>query len=79
MSGFVCPHCGEKTDIFQSGGGKKITQETGASFLGSIPIDPKVSLDADKGLPFVIGHKDSVAAKEFAGVVEKVDEFLNKK
>ncbi|MCW4024375.1 MAG: Mrp/NBP35 family ATP-binding protein [Candidatus Bathyarchaeota archaeon] len=79
MSGFVCPHCGEKTDIFQAGGGKKITQETGTSFLGSIPIDPKVSLDSDKGSPFVLAHKDSVATKEFTGIVEKIDAFLNKK
>jgi ATP-binding protein involved in chromosome partitioning len=79
MSGFICPHCGEKTDIFQSGGGKKITEETGAAFLGSIPIDPKVSLDADKGEPFVIAHEDSAVAKEFAGIVEKVEVFLNKK
>ena len=34
MSGFVCPHCGKKTEIFQSGGGKKMAQETGVPFLG---------------------------------------------
>ena len=37
MSGFVCPHCGKKTEIFQSGGGKKMSEETGVPFLGSIP------------------------------------------
>lgn len=47
--------------------------------MGSIPIDPKVSLDADKGEPFVIAHEDSAVAKEFAGIVEKVEVFLNKK
>ena len=54
MSGFICPHCGEKTEIFQSGGGKKMAQEMGVAFLGSIPIDPKVGVDSDKGTPFVI-------------------------
>ena len=29
MSGFVCPHCGQKTEIFKSGGGKKMAQEAG--------------------------------------------------
>ena len=61
MSGFVCPHCGKKTEIFQSGGGKKMSEEMGVSFLGSIPIDPKVSVDADKGQPFVTSNKDSAA------------------
>ena len=41
MSGFVCPHCGEKTEIFQSGGGKKMAQEAGWSFLEAFPLTPK--------------------------------------
>ena len=51
MSGFICPHCGTKTEIFQSGGGKKMAEDTGVPFLGSIPIDPKVGVDSDKGHP----------------------------
>ncbi len=76
MSGFVCPHCGKKTEIFQSGGGKRMSEETGVHFLGSIPIDPKVSVDADKGQPFVISNKDSAAAKAFMEIVAKVDSYL---
>jgi ATP-binding protein involved in chromosome partitioning len=79
MSGFVCPHCGVKTEIFQSGGGKKMAQETGVPFLGSIPIDPKVGVDSDKGTPFVIAHKDSAAAKAFMEVVKKVEDYQNEK
>ncbi len=79
MSGFVCPHCGKKTEIFQSGGGKKMAEETGVPFLGSIPIDPTVGTDSDKGTPFVSSHKDSVAAKAFMDVVLKVQERLSKK
>lgn len=40
MSGFVCPDCSECTDIFSNGGGKKISDEFGLNFLGSLPIDP---------------------------------------
>lgn len=76
MSGFVCPHCGEKVDIFQAGGGKKISEEAHVPFLGSIPIDPKVGVDADNGLPFVIAHADSPAAKAFMGIVEQVESYL---
>ena len=49
MSGFICPHCGKKTEIFGSGGGEKMSREVGVPFLGSIPIDPKVGVDSDKG------------------------------
>jgi len=76
MSGFVCPHCGQKTEIFQSGGGKKMAQEAGVPFLGSIPIDPKVGMDSDKGKPFIITHKDSAATKAFMEIVNNVEAYL---
>jgi ATP-binding protein involved in chromosome partitioning len=78
MSGFICPGCGEKHEIFQSGGGKKMAQQVGVRFLGSIPIDPKVGADSDKGAPFVISHKDSAAAKAFMEVVQEVSKYLAK-
>jgi ATP-binding protein involved in chromosome partitioning len=78
MSGFICPHCGEKTEIFGSGGGQKMSREVGVPFLGSIPIDPKVGADSDKGQPFIVAHKDSDAAKAFMQIVEKVNVFLEK-
>ncbi len=77
MSGFVCPHCGYKIDIFQSGGGEKMAKETGVPFLGSIPIDPQVSTDSDKGSPFVIAHPDSSASKAFVDIVKKVEAYLD--
>jgi len=79
MSGFVCPHCNEKIEIFQSGGGKKMAQEMEVAFLGSIPIDPKVGVDSDKGTPFVLSQKDSAAAKAFMEIVKNVDSYLKKK
>ncbi len=79
MSGFVCPHCGQKTEIFGSGGGEKMAQEVGVPFLGSIPIDPKVGVDSDKGQPFVIANKDSSAAKAFMEIVEEVEAYLKNK
>ncbi|MCW4007725.1 MAG: Mrp/NBP35 family ATP-binding protein [Candidatus Bathyarchaeota archaeon] len=76
MSGFICPKCGEKIDIFQSGGGKKLAQEAGVPFLGSIPLDPKVSMDSDKGALFVVEHADSPVAKAFSKIVKKVEAYL---
>ena len=76
MSGYVCPSCGDKIDIFQSGGGKKMSEETGIKFLGSIPIDPNVGIDSDKGSPFVIEHADSTAAKAFVEIVKEVESYL---
>jgi len=79
MSGFVCPKCGAKIDIFRSGGGQKISEELGTPFLGSIPIDQKVCEDSDKGVPFIIEHKDSPATKAFMEIVKKIENFLKTK
>ena len=79
MSGFVCPNCGAKVDIFQSGGGKKIAEELGIPFLGSIPIDQKICEDADKGMSFIVEHVDSPATKAFMEIVRKIEQFLEEK
>ena len=79
MSGFVCPHCGKNTEIFQSGGGRRMAEEAGVAFLGSIPIDPKVGIDADKGKPFVISQPESAASKAFTEIVNQVEEYLKQK
>jgi len=78
MSGFICPHCGEKTEIFQSGGGAQMAKDMNVDFLGSIPIDPKIGIDADKGSSFVISYPESEASKIFNEIVAKVEGKLKK-
>ena len=79
MSGFVCPNCGAKIDIFQSGGGTKIANELSIPFLGNIPIDQKICEDTDKGMPFIVEHANSPASKAFLEIVEKIKHFLERK
>lgn len=76
MSGFVCPHCGMKSDIFSSGGGQNVAKELNIAFLGSVPIDPKISADSDKGLPFVIENPASPASKSFTEFAHKIEDYL---
>ncbi len=42
MAGYVCPCCGEISDIFSKGGGEKMAKEEGVGFLGRVPIDTKL-------------------------------------
>lgn len=76
MSGFICPECGARIDIFKVGGGQKIAEDLSVPFLGSIPIDPEICRDSDNGMPFIIERADSPAAKAFAEIVKKVEDFL---
>ncbi len=52
MSGFTCPHCGGRTDLFSSGGGEKLAAETGVPFLGGVPFDPGIVVCGDSGKGF---------------------------
>ncbi|MDD4325435.1 MAG: Mrp/NBP35 family ATP-binding protein [Candidatus Bathyarchaeia archaeon] len=78
MSGFVCPECGKKIDIFKSGGGKRITQKLDVPYLGTIPIDPKVCNDSDNGIPFIAEKSDSPTAEAFNGIINKIKQTLKK-
>jgi ATP-binding protein involved in chromosome partitioning len=66
MSGFVCPHCGKATDIFSSGGGKKLAADENVPFLGSIPIDPGFVSLSDSGKVYVdVNGKSPVSEAMF--------------
>jgi Mrp family chromosome partitioning ATPase len=62
MSYFVCPHCGARTSVFSSGGGKKIAAERNVDFLGEIPLALAVREQTDKGEPIVAAMPESPEA-----------------
>lgn len=63
MAGFACPHCGEITDLFGSGGGKTTAEVLGVPYLGSIPIQPSLRVGSDTGTPIVVSDPDSPAGE----------------
>ena len=62
MRGFVCPSCGERHDIFGSGGGEKLAASIDVPFLGAVPLGTAVREEGDRGLPTVLGRPDSPEA-----------------
>ncbi|MBF0315904.1 MAG: Mrp/NBP35 family ATP-binding protein [Oligoflexia bacterium] len=48
MSGFLCPHCSGRSDIFKSGGGRSMSEKIGVDYLGSIPIDLQMMSSSDE-------------------------------
>ena len=72
MSGFVCPNCGQRIDLFKKGGGKALADEMKVPFLGSIPIDPDIVISGDAGSPFIDNRTNSLGAKAFADVVRSL-------
>jgi len=70
MSGFICPHCGKKVDIFKTGGGEIMAEEMNVSFLGRIPIDPDIVIAGDNGTPHIKAFAESDTAKSFRKAIE---------
>ncbi len=76
MSGLICPKCGAQIDVFQTGGGQKISDDLNVPFLGKIPLDPRICEDMDKGMPFIVNHPNSLAAKAFMEVIGRIEAFI---
>ncbi len=72
MSYFICPHCGQRTDIFGHGGAQDMADELGLDLLGEIPLDPQVREGSDAGLPIVERDPESPVARAFAAIAQKV-------
>lgn len=72
MSQFVCPHCGEGTDIFGHGGAVAAAREKGIDVLGEIPLDPAIMQQSEAGLPIVLAAPESDIAKRYAAIAESV-------
>jgi len=72
MSYFICPHCGERTEIFGYGGGRRAAEELGLEFLGEIPLDMQTRVGGDTGVPIVESAPDSEQAQAFFRVAEQV-------
>jgi len=76
MSGFICPHCGKRIDLFKVGGGERAARELGVPFLGRIPIEPQIVSSGDEGLSFIHRFGDTEAAKAFQRVAQLCEGFV---
>jgi len=72
MSGFTCPHCNKKVELFGTGGGEKTARDMGIQFLGRIPFDPNFVSCGDNGISFQEKYTDSQLTKVFAEIAEKL-------
>jgi ATP-binding protein involved in chromosome partitioning len=65
MSYYICNHCGEREDIFGSGGAKIAAERLKVPFLGEIPLTKRLRWASDAGLPLVVSEPESPEAKNF--------------
>ena len=72
MSYFLCPCCGTRTDIFDHGGTRRASETHHVPFLGEIPLDAKIRVSGDQGIPIVVAEPDSVYSAIFADMCKKL-------
>jgi len=58
MSYFLCPHCGERSDIFSHGGARAEAEKLGIPFLGEVPLHMDIREKSDAGTPVVVSDPD---------------------
>ena len=65
MSYFICPSCGEESHIFGHGGAEAEAKKLGINFLGKIPLEMDIRINADAGTPIVTSQPDSAHTEAY--------------
>lgn len=63
---------GERENIFDNGGGKRVAEEFKVPFLGEIPIYTKIRVGSDSGRPIVDSEPQSEPAKIFSTIAKNL-------
>ena len=72
MSTFICPKCGEQTDIFGHGGARAEAERLGCDFLGEIPLDVAIRITSDSGQPITASEPDGPHAAAYRDLASAV-------
>jgi ATP-binding protein involved in chromosome partitioning len=72
MSYFICSHCGQRENIFDSGGGSRTATELNVPFLGEIPINTAIRASGDRGTPAVVAEQQAPYAQAFRSIARNL-------
>ena len=72
MAVHICSQCGHSEHIFGEDGGKKMAAEYKMDYLGALPLDMQIRLQADNGRPTVVADPDGEVAQLYKSVARKV-------
>ena len=72
MSYFVCPHCGERSEIFSHGGARAEAEKLGTDFLGEVPLHIAIRETSDAGTPITVSAPEGEHAKIYKEIAARV-------
>ena len=79
MSYFICPSCGDRADIFGTGGAEAEANRLGVSFLGNVPLEMQIRKTSDAGTPIVASEPDSQHALVYKQIAAQLTAQLSTK
>ncbi|MGH7857496.1 MAG: Mrp/NBP35 family ATP-binding protein [Candidatus Binatia bacterium] len=77
MSHYVCPHCGEREEVFGAGGGESLSRQFGVPLLATLPIVAGIREGGDAGRPFVVTEPDHPVSLDFRRLADAIDRALS--
>lgn len=69
MAYYVCPHCGDRVEVFDRSDRAWAVRDAGGPLLGAVPLDPALSRAANTGRPVILNTPDSPRVAAFAAIV----------
>jgi ATP-binding protein involved in chromosome partitioning len=72
MSYFLCPKCGERSEIFGHGGAREEAEKLGVPFLGEVPLHLDIRTTSDSGHPIVVDQPDSPHTQVYKNIAGRV-------
>ena len=72
MAVHICSQCGHTEHIFGQDGGKKMAADYNMDYLGALPLDMQIRLQADNGRPTVVADPDGEVAAIYKAVARKM-------
>ncbi|GLQ06415.1 iron-sulfur cluster carrier protein ApbC [Sneathiella chinensis] len=76
MSYFLCPSCGDRSDIFGHGGARETAEKLGVDFLGEVPLHMDIRETSDAGTPITAKEPDSAHARIYKELAAKVQDRI---
>ena len=77
MAVHVCSNCGHEEHIFGADGGERMAEQHEVAFLGSLPLDIDIRVDADGGAPTVVKNPDGAVGQSFRSIARAVGAKLS--
>jgi ATP-binding protein involved in chromosome partitioning len=72
MAVYCCPNCGHVEHIFGADGGRKMAEQFSVDYLGALPLNMQIRLQADGGRPTVVAEPDGEIAALYKSVARQV-------